>query len=183
MRNTKSIWSCWRQAASRDITDFIKWVRVYSLVDAVPTLSPSPSTKAQLAECAARSLFSSSNRALPANASSASHVQVQTLYSRAQHSHAASPAADRQSRTAALPPEAQHLAQQTADHLHTLVPQLAHHLTLAYERVTLPCSAMNCGDIIHKRCAGCFAPGVLFAAVLRTCRVGHMSRQGRPLHA
>lgn len=36
--------------------------------------------------------------------------------------------------------------------------QLAHvadHLSLAYERVTLPCSSMNCGDVIYRRCALC----------------------------
>lgn len=27
------------------------------------------------------------------------------------------------------------------------------HLPLAYERVTLPCSSMNCGDVIYRRCA------------------------------
>ena len=37
------------------------------------------------------------------------------------------------------------------DQLHDLLPQLLDHVSMAYERVTLPCSAMNCGDIIHKR--------------------------------
>lgn len=35
-----------------------------------------------------------------------------------------------------------------------VIQQLSHaaeHLPLAYERVVLPCSAMNCGDIIHRR--------------------------------
>lgn len=37
------------------------------------------------------------------------------------------------------------------DQLHDLLPQLLDHVSMAYERVTLPCSAMNCGDMIHKR--------------------------------
>ncbi|DBA80997.1 TPA: hypothetical protein ACH3X2_007204 [Trebouxia sp. C0005] len=36
------------------------------------------------------------------------------------------------------------------DQLHDLLPQLLDHVAFAYERVTLPCSAMNCGDMIHK---------------------------------
>lgn len=40
------------------------------------------------------------------------------------------------------------------DQLHDLLPQLLHHASLAYERVTLPCSAMNCGDVVYKRSAG-----------------------------
>lgn len=36
------------------------------------------------------------------------------------------------------------------DQLHDLLPQLLNHVAFAYERVTLPCSAMNCGDMIHK---------------------------------
>ncbi|KAL3161226.1 hypothetical protein ABBQ38_009592 [Trebouxia sp. C0009 RCD-2024] len=36
------------------------------------------------------------------------------------------------------------------DQLHDLLPQLLDHVSMAYERVTLPCSAMNCGDMIHK---------------------------------
>lgn len=39
------------------------------------------------------------------------------------------------------------------DQLHDFLPQLLDHVSMAYERVTLPCSAMNCGDMIHKRCA------------------------------
>jgi hypothetical protein len=31
--------------------------------------------------------------------------------------------------------------------------QLAHHLPLAYEPVALPCSLMNCGDVVHRRYA------------------------------
>ena len=34
--------------------------------------------------------------------------------------------------------------------LHQL-SDLAQHLSLAYERVTLPCSSMNCGDVIYRR--------------------------------
>lgn len=30
--------------------------------------------------------------------------------------------------------------------------ELSPHLSLAYERVTLPCSSMNCGDAIYRRC-------------------------------
>ena len=37
------------------------------------------------------------------------------------------------------------------DQLHDLLPQILHHASLAYERVTLPCSAMNCGDVVYKR--------------------------------
>lgn len=36
--------------------------------------------------------------------------------------------------------------------LHQL-SDLAQHLSLAYERVTLPCSSMNCGDVIYRRYA------------------------------
>lgn len=31
--------------------------------------------------------------------------------------------------------------------------EMSQHLSLAYERVTLPCSSMNCGDAIYRRCA------------------------------
>ena len=34
---------------------------------------------------------------------------------------------------------------------HSAVADLAQHLSLAYERVTLPCSSMNCGDAIYRR--------------------------------
>ena len=40
-----------------------------------------------------------------------------------------------------------------ADLLHTLAPALADHLVLAYERVVLPCSSINCGDVMHRRLA------------------------------
>ena len=37
---------------------------------------------------------------------------------------------------------------------HSALADVAQHLSLAYERVTLPCSSMNCGDAIYRR----FAP-------------------------
>lgn len=52
-----------------------------------------------------------------------------------------------------------HAAAQTVQHggLHSFaLDQLAYivdHMPLAYERVTLPCSSMNCGDVIYRRCA------------------------------
>lgn len=30
---------------------------------------------------------------------------------------------------------------------------LSQHMSLAYERVALPCSTMNCGDMIYRRCS------------------------------
>lgn len=40
-----------------------------------------------------------------------------------------------------------------ADHatLDALTSSLGHLFTLAYEPVVLPCSALNCGDITHRR--------------------------------
>ena len=37
------------------------------------------------------------------------------------------------------------------EHLDALAGGLSHLLTLAYEPVVLPCSALNCGDIVHRR--------------------------------
>jgi hypothetical protein len=34
---------------------------------------------------------------------------------------------------------------------HSALLDAAQHLSLAYERVTLPCSSMNCGDAIYRR--------------------------------
>jgi hypothetical protein len=34
---------------------------------------------------------------------------------------------------------------------HSALADVAQHLSLAYERVTLPCSSMNCGDAIYRR--------------------------------
>ena len=34
---------------------------------------------------------------------------------------------------------------------HSALLEVAQHLSLAYERVTLPCSSMNCGDAIYRR--------------------------------
>ena len=36
---------------------------------------------------------------------------------------------------------------------HADLPQFVQHMSLAYERVTLPCSSMNCGDAIYRRSA------------------------------
>jgi hypothetical protein len=47
---------------------------------------------------------------------------------------------------AALPPE---LASVDVAHA---AAHLLHHLPLAYEPVAAPCSLMNCGDVIHRRC-------------------------------
>lgn len=37
------------------------------------------------------------------------------------------------------------------EHLDAAVSGLNHMLTLAYEPVVLPCSSMNCGDIVYRR--------------------------------
>ncbi len=37
------------------------------------------------------------------------------------------------------------------EHLQDLLPPLVDHLTMAYERVTLPCHSMGCGDYVHRR--------------------------------
>ncbi len=45
------------------------------------------------------------------------------------------------------------------DHAHLVsgaysaLAEVAQHASLAYERVTLPCSSMNCGDAIYRRSA------------------------------
>jgi len=45
------------------------------------------------------------------------------------------------------------------DHAHVVsgaysaLAEVAQHASLAYERVTLPCSSMNCGDAIYRRSA------------------------------
>lgn len=41
------------------------------------------------------------------------------------------------------------------EHLQDLLPPLVDHLTMAYERVTLPCHSMGCGDYVHRRRAPC----------------------------
>lgn len=33
------------------------------------------------------------------------------------------------------------------------INSLVHHAPLAYERVVYPCSTMNCGDAVYRRCA------------------------------
>lgn len=38
------------------------------------------------------------------------------------------------------------------EHVDAAVSGLNHLLTLAYEPVVLPCSSMNCGDIVYRRC-------------------------------
>ena len=43
------------------------------------------------------------------------------------------------------------LADTAAPALVHQLSDLAQHLSLAYERVTLPCSSMNCGDVIYRR--------------------------------
>lgn len=40
------------------------------------------------------------------------------------------------------------------EHLDALAGGLSHLLTLAYEPVVLPCSALNCGDIVYRRWVG-----------------------------
>lgn len=40
------------------------------------------------------------------------------------------------------------------EHLDALAGGLQHLLTLAYEPVVLPCSSMNCGDMVYRRCVG-----------------------------
>lgn len=42
------------------------------------------------------------------------------------------------------------------EHLQDLLPPLMDHLFMAYERVTLPCHTMGCGDYVHRRCAAAF---------------------------
>lgn len=42
------------------------------------------------------------------------------------------------------------------EHLQDLLPPLMDHLFMAYERVTLPCHTMGCGDYVHRRCAGAY---------------------------
>lgn len=37
------------------------------------------------------------------------------------------------------------------EHLEALSSSLGHLMTLAYEPVVLPCSALNCGDIVYRR--------------------------------
>ena len=37
------------------------------------------------------------------------------------------------------------------EHLQDLLPPLIDHLSMAYERVTLPCHSMGCGDYVHRR--------------------------------
>ena len=41
------------------------------------------------------------------------------------------------------------------EHFGDMLPAVLDHLSMAYERVTLPCSAMNCGDAIYRRCVAC----------------------------
>ena len=50
---------------------------------------------------------------------------------------------------------------------HSALSAAAQHLSLAYERVTLPCSSMNCGDAIYRRCA---SPGYLGRTILTSTR-------------
>lgn len=50
-------------------------------------------------------------------------------------------------KTSALPLELLH------GDVASMATQLLHHLPLAYEPVAAPCSLMNCGDAIYRRCA------------------------------
>lgn len=55
---------------------------------------------------------------------------------------------------AALQPEHADALTAGLGHLDTLGSQLSAMLTLAYEPIVLPCSSMNCGDVMHRRLAG-----------------------------
>jgi alkylhydroperoxidase family enzyme len=55
---------------------------------------------------------------------------------------------------AALQPEHVDALAASLGHLDALSSQLSHMLTLAYEPIVLPCSSMNCGDVMHRRWAG-----------------------------
>ncbi len=54
-----------------------------------------------------------------------------------------------------LPPRHRRVLQPAAalqpEHVEALSSSLGHLMTLAYEPVVLPCSALNCGDIVYRR--------------------------------
>lgn len=57
-----------------------------------------------------------------------------------------------------MAPHARRCVRAHALHVHlgalAQLHDLAQHLPLAYERVVYPCSSVNCGDMLYRRCEG-----------------------------
>lgn len=57
-------------------------------------------------------------------------------------------------------------------HLVEQLSTVAQHAPLAYEPVALPCSLMNCGDVVHRRCASSAECSSTLALPCRNCGSG-----------